>query len=71
MPAAQERTYRPKMRTEEAARYCGSTRSTFEKLRLSGSGAQYFVIGRTVVYDPDDLDAWMNGRRRKSTSVAA
>ena len=64
-------TYRPKMRTPEAALYCGSTQSTFTKLRLTGGGPVYITIGRTVVYDPDDLDAWLHGMRRKSTSVVA
>ncbi|WP_027151524.1 helix-turn-helix domain-containing protein [Mesorhizobium sp. WSM2561] len=64
-------THRPKMRTKEAASYCGSTESTFNKLRLYGSGPIYISIGRTVVYDPDDLDRWLNANRRKSTSVAA
>lgn len=64
-------THRPKLRTKEAAAYCGSTASTFNKLRLYGGGAVYITIGRTVVYDPDDLDEWLNSNRRKSTSVAA
>jgi hypothetical protein len=48
-----------------------SSASTFNKLRLTGSGPVYITIGRTVVYDPDDLDAWLASNRRKSTSVAA
>lgn len=64
-------THRPKMRTKEAATYCGSTESTFNKLRLTGGGPVYITIGRTVVYDPDDLDGWLNANRRRSTSVAA
>jgi predicted DNA-binding transcriptional regulator AlpA len=64
-------THRPKMRTKEAARYSGSTESTLTKLRLTGGGPIYITIGRTVVYDPDDLDAWLASKRRKSTSVAA
>jgi hypothetical protein len=59
------------MRTAPAARYCGSTESTFTKLRLTGGGPIFITIGRTVVYDPDDLDAWLASKRRKSTSVAA
>lgn len=62
---------RPKLRTRAAAAYCGSSESTFEKLRLCGHGPAYIKIGRTVVYDPADLDAWLNAHRRKSTSVAA
>lgn len=64
------KTYRPKLRTAEASAYCGSSESTFTKLRLTGGGPIYITIGRTVVYDPDDLDSWLNSRRRKSTSVA-
>jgi len=64
-------THRPKMRTAEAARYCGSTESTFTKLRLTGGGPVYMTIGRTVIYDLDDLDSWLASHRRKSTSVAA
>ena len=59
------------MRTPEAAKYCGSTESTFNKLRLVGGGPAYIKLGKTVVYDPDDLDAWLAAHRRKSTSVAA
>lgn len=64
-------THRPKLRTKPAAEYCGSTESTFNKLRLTGGGPIYITIGRTIVYDPDDLDAWLAARKRKSTSVAA
>ncbi len=65
------KTHRAKLRTPGAAAYCGSTESTFNKLRLTGGGPVYITIGRTVVYDPDDLDAWLASNRRKSTSVAA
>lgn len=65
------KTHRAKLRTKAAAAYCGSTESTFNKLRLTGDGPVYITIGRTVVYDPDDLDAWLAALRRKSTSVAA
>lgn len=64
-------THRAKLRTREAAAYCGSTESTFTKRRLTGGGPVYITIGRTVVYDPDDLDAWLAKHRRLSTSVAA
>jgi predicted DNA-binding transcriptional regulator AlpA len=56
------------LRTPDAAAYCGSSASTFEKLRLNGGGPRYVKIGRRVVYDPDDLDAWLAANRRRSTS---
>ncbi len=58
----------PVLRTDPAAEYCGSTKSTFEKYRLTGEGPTYIKIGRVVVYDRDDLDAWLVSHRRMSTS---
>ena len=54
--------------TDEAARYCGSSASTFEKMRLSGRGPLFLKISRRVVYDPNDLDIWLSACRRRSTS---
>ena len=57
-----------RLRTAEAATYCGSTKSTFEKYRVTGEGSRYSKIGRIVVYDVADLDAWLAERRFRSTS---
>ncbi|RWE99982.1 helix-turn-helix domain-containing protein [Mesorhizobium sp.] len=62
---------RKMLRTDGAALYVGLSVSTLEKLRLTGDGPEYIKLGRTVVYSTTDLDAWMEGNRRKSTSVAA
>ncbi|WEZ84651.1 DNA-binding protein [Rhizobium sp. 32-5/1] len=62
---------RPKMRTAAAAIYTGASASTLNKLRLTGGGPAYIKLGKTVVYDPADLDAWLSSKRRRSTSVAA
>jgi hypothetical protein len=59
---------RPKLRIRDAATYTGLAKSTLEKLRVTGSGATYIHVGRVVLYDPDDLDAWLAAHRRKSTS---
>ena len=56
------------LRTPEAAAYCGSSASTFEKLRLYGGGPRFVKLGRRVVYDPADLDAWLEANLRTSTS---
>ena len=56
------------LRTQAAATYCGSSASTFEKLRLTGDGPVYSKIGRRVVYRIEDLDAWLASKRRRSTS---
>lgn len=62
---------RPKLRTAEAAEYLTIGASTLEKLRAAGGGPPYCKVGKSVVYDPADLDAWLSGSRRTSTSVAA
>ncbi|SFU09506.1 helix-turn-helix domain-containing protein [Mesorhizobium sp. YR577] len=56
-------------RTPAAADYCGLSASTFEKLRVFGGGPAYIKLGRRVVYHRADLDAWLDGKRRQSTSV--
>ena len=59
---------RKMLNTPEAASYCGSSSSTFAKLRVYGGGPIFLKLGRRVVYNPDDLDAWLASRRRTSTS---
>ncbi|HEV2899894.1 MAG TPA: DNA-binding protein [Pseudaminobacter sp.] len=62
---------RQMLRTDGASLHTGLSVSTLEKLRLTGGGPRYIKLGRAVVYDPLDLDAWLDANRRKSTSVAA
>lgn len=63
-----QKTNRPKLRTAGAAAYTGLAESTLEKLRVHGGGPIYIRVGRVVVYDPDDLDAWLAAHKRRSTS---
>jgi excisionase family DNA binding protein len=56
------------MKTPEAARYTGLAKSTLEKMRVRGDGCGFIRIGRAILYDADDLDAWLAAHRRKSTS---
>ena len=58
------------LRTETAAGHCNSTKSTFEKLRVTGGGPPFIKMGKTVVYDVTDLDTWMAERRFRSTAEA-
>ena len=69
MSATVQKTNRPKLRTPAAAEYTGFAESTLEKLRVSGGGCPYIRVGRVVVYDPDDLDAWLEAHKRRSTST--
>ena len=54
--------------TAGAATYLGLGKSTLDKWRLIGGGPKFCTLGRRVVYDPDDLDAFANARKRTSTS---
>lgn len=56
--------------TPSAADYCGLGASTFEKLRVTGGGPAYIKLGRRVVYHRNDLEAWLEGKRRQSTSAS-
>lgn len=57
------------LRTDEASKLIGLSPSTLAKLRLTGGGPRYIKLGRTVVYDPADIEAWLRSHRRLSTSV--
>ena len=57
-----------RFRTPQAAKYCGISPRTLEKLRLIGGGHIFIRLGRACVYDSHDLDAWLSAHRRRSTS---
>ena len=52
------------VRTKEAATYCGLAASTLEKLRVYGGGPTFRKLGKVVVYDRADLDAWLDSHPR-------
>jgi len=57
------------LRTPQAAEYVGLSASTLEKFRLTGNGPVYQKAGpKIVIYRVEDLDAWLNSQRRRSTS---
>ncbi|MGO7604752.1 helix-turn-helix transcriptional regulator [Rhizobium ruizarguesonis] len=56
------------LRTDDVAKLTGLSPSTLAKLRLTGGGPHYIKLGRTVVYDPADVETWLNVHRRSSTS---
>ena len=59
-----------KLNSPEAAEYLGVSVSTLSKRRVDGNGPKYLKLGRRVVYDTRDLDAWLDTRRRASTADA-
>ena len=56
------------MRQPAAAEYTGMSESFLEKARVSGFGPAFSRIGRAVVYDVADLDAWIAASKRGNTS---
>ena len=60
---------RPRMFiAEDAATYLGLAVQTLAKLRWSGDSPPYCKVGRRVLYDREELDAWLVHRKRRSTS---
>lgn len=56
----------------EAAARLGLSKSTLDKMRCSGRGPRFIrATDRAVRYDPADLAAFANDRRRRSTSEEA
>lgn len=45
--------------------------ATLKKWRVYGQGPAFLKIGHKVAYDQADVDAWLDARRRASTSQAA
>jgi hypothetical protein len=54
--------------TEQAAARLGLAVGTLAKMRVSGEGPPFHKVGRRVMYSEPDLVAWINARRRRSTS---
>ena len=51
----------------EASHYLKLARQTLARLRCSGGSPIFYKVGRQVLYDRSDLDAWLDARRRRST----
>lgn len=57
------------LRVREAAARLGLSKSTLDKMRCEGRGPRYVKItGKIVGYDPADLDAYAESRKRSSTA---
>ena len=57
------------LRVREAAARLGLSKSTLDKMRCEGRGPRFVKITSKIVgYDPVDLDAYAEARKRQSTS---
>jgi predicted DNA-binding transcriptional regulator AlpA len=56
------------LRTPEAARFLGLSDRTLEKHRTYGTGPRYAKLGGRVVYQLEDLQAWVALGAKSSTS---
>ena len=54
-----------------AASYLGLSVRTLDRLRVSGGGPRFWKGGSRIMYDQQDLDAWVNERKQSSTSDTA
>lgn len=58
----------PFLSAKTASVYLGFSPHTLRRWRQIGKGPHYFRISRSVRYSIDDLNAWLESRRRLSTS---
>ena len=58
-----ERTNRNFVDEKYLAERFGLSRRYWQLLRQRGEGPIYYGVGRRVLYDPDEVDAWLRGYR--------
>lgn len=56
--------------TKAAAKHVGLSPVTLERFRITGEGAKFAKLGKSVRYRLMDLDAWVASRLVNSTSEA-
>jgi predicted DNA-binding transcriptional regulator AlpA len=52
------------LRVRQAAEYLGMSKSFLDKMRCYGGGPTYAKLGASVIYNTDDLDAWLAVHRQ-------
>jgi excisionase family DNA binding protein len=57
-----------RLNNREAADYLGLKAATLNKWRCHGDGPPFIKVGRLIRYRRTDLDAFLMGRVRRSTS---
>ncbi len=67
-PETANHPIRPKLDVAGAANFLGVSESMINKLRITSGGPEFLKIGRRVLYDVADLEAWAASRKRRHTS---
>ena len=59
----------PVLNSAEAAKYCGFAGGgrSMRNLKARGAGPRHFRVGRSLVFYPADLDAWIQKRSAEAT----
>lgn len=50
------------LRQADVAEICGVSEFAVKSWRMKGIGPKYHRSGRVVIYDPRDVQAWLNRR---------
>ena len=64
MDATERRTL---MSIEETAAYLNTTRGALAQARYMATGPAFHKVGRKVVYDLADVNAWLDSNRHEKT----
>lgn len=59
------------LKPKALAERLGVTEGCLARWRLSGEGPRFIRAGRRIVYDPRDVQEWLDERRVSSTSQVA
>ncbi|PLU37985.1 hypothetical protein BMJ27_07430 [Sinorhizobium medicae] len=51
------------VRVRQAAEYCRVSKSFLDKARIYGGGPAFMRLGRSVIYNTDDLDTWLASKK--------
>jgi excisionase family DNA binding protein len=57
-----------RLSVKEAAAYVPVAKGTLDKLRILGGGPRFIKIGKKVLYDMTDLDAWIEEHKQANTA---
>jgi predicted DNA-binding transcriptional regulator AlpA len=69
-PESAPRQQRCLMNVQETSHYMNVAVNTLAAWRVQERGPAYIKLGSKVVYDRDDVDAWLAANRRSTHSAA-